>query len=157
MPASRFLRLRWLRLQPWSLRPLSEVPSARSSVAIAVPLPAATGLRCSAEGHWPPGGLAWPAVHLVVAALGGALGGVLGASVANAYLREDKSFHIELLQGGQGVPVVVCNGFLSEGGTGLGRVARPLSPGDFPTHLCTGCIGAPRNSEIWESLPVSGQ
>lgn len=55
---------------------------------------------------------------LVITAVGGALGGALGASVANAYVSEDKSFHIEMLKGGPGVPVVVCNGFLSEAGRG---------------------------------------
>jgi hypothetical protein len=58
---------------------------------------------------------------IVVTAGGAALGGALGASVMNAYVREDKSFQIEMLQGGQGVPVVVCNGFLSENGTGWGE------------------------------------
>lgn len=36
----------------------------------------------------------------------------------NAYVHEDKSFHIEMLRGGPGVPVIVCNGFLSESGKG---------------------------------------
>jgi hypothetical protein len=39
----------------------------------------------------------------------------------NAYVREDDSFHIELLQGGRGTPVIVCNGFLSESGKGWGE------------------------------------
>ena len=57
----------------------------------------------------------------VVGVAGGALGCAVGASVTNAYVREDKSFHIEMLQGGQGTPVIVCNGFLSEGGMGWGE------------------------------------
>ncbi len=61
---------------------------------------------------------------IVVAAVGGALGGSIGASITNAYVREDDSFHIEMLQGGQGVPVLVCNGFLSEGGRGWGEWRR---------------------------------
>ena len=71
---------------------------------------------------------------IVVATVGAALGGALGASVTNAYVREDKSFRIEMLQDGAGVPVVVCNGFLSEGTSGWGEwkglVARrfPDSP-----------------------------
>lgn len=79
------------------------------------------GLALLGFGSVAAGGLGMAGGAMVVTALGGALGGVLGASVANAYLREDKSFHIELLQDGQGVPVVVCNGFLSESGTGWGE------------------------------------
>ena len=79
------------------------------------------GLALLGGGSLAAGGLGMAGGALVVAALGGALGGALGASVANAYLREDKSFHIDLLQEGQGVPVVVCDGFLSEGGTGWGE------------------------------------
>lgn len=52
----------------------------------------------------------------VVTVMGAAVGGALSASVSNAYLREDKSFRIELLKPGNGgVPVVVANGFLTEG------------------------------------------
>lgn len=58
---------------------------------------------------------------MVVTAVGGALGCTLGASVTNAYVREDKSFHIEMLQGGAGTAVIVCNGFLTEGDVGWGE------------------------------------
>jgi len=52
----------------------------------------------------------------VVTAVGAAVGSTLGASVSNAYLREDRSFRIELLRPGKGgVPVLVANGFLTEG------------------------------------------
>lgn len=73
---------------------------------------------------------------LVVGAVGGTLGGAVGASVANAYVREDKSFHIEMLQGATGAPVIVCNGFLSEGGKGWGewkRLVRDRYP-DSPVY-----------------------
>ena len=72
------------------------------------------GLALLGGGSVAAGGLGMAGGAMVVAALGGSVGGVLGASIANAYLCEDKSFHIEVLQDGQGVPVVVCNGFLSE-------------------------------------------
>ena len=51
----------------------------------------------------------------VVAAVGGSLGGVIGAGLTNAYVSQDKSFAIEKLKDGCGVAVVVCSGFLTEG------------------------------------------
>ena len=76
------------------------------------------GLALLGFGSLANGGLGMAGGTFVVTALGGALGGALGASVVNAYVREDKSFHIEMLRQGPGVPVVVCNGFLSESGHG---------------------------------------
>jgi hypothetical protein len=93
---------------------------------------------------------------IVVSAIGGALGGALGASVTNAYVREDKSFHIEMLQGGQGVPVVVCNGFLSESGRGWGEWKDIVTKRAIPTLLSTGCIGAPRNSRSGNPRQLPG-
>lgn len=82
------------------------------------------GLALLGGGAVAQGGLGMAGGTLVVGAVGGALGGAVGASVTNAYIREDKSFHIEMLQGGPGVPVIVCNGFLSEGGRGWGDWKR---------------------------------
>jgi hypothetical protein len=79
------------------------------------------GLALLGGGSLAAGGLGMAGGTVVVTALGATLGGALGASVTNAYVREDKSFHIEMLQSGQGVPVVVCNGFLSESGKGWGE------------------------------------
>lgn len=79
------------------------------------------GLALLGGGSLAAGGLGMAGGTMVVAALGGALGGSLGAWATNAYVREDKSFHIEMLQGGNGVPVLVCNGFLSERGHGWGE------------------------------------
>lgn len=79
------------------------------------------GLALLGGGSIASGGLGMVGGTVVVTALGGALGSALGGSVVNAYVREDKSFRIEKLRGGQGVPVVVCNGFLSEGGNGWGE------------------------------------
>lgn len=79
------------------------------------------GLALLGGGALAAGGLGMAGGTLVITALGGALGGVLGASITNAYVQEDKSFHIELLQDGPGVPVIVCNGFLSESGKGWGE------------------------------------
>jgi Protein of unknown function (DUF726) len=81
----------------------------------------AYGLALLGGGSLAAGGLGMAGGTIVVTALGATLGSALGASVTNAYVREDKSFHIEMLQGGKGVPVVVCNGFLSESGTGWGE------------------------------------
>ncbi|OFI39473.1 hypothetical protein BIU82_14205 [Arthrobacter sp. SW1] len=79
------------------------------------------GLALLGGGAVAAGGLGMAGGTLVVTACGAALGGALGASVMNAYVRQDKSFHIEMLQGGSGVPVIVCNGFLSETGKGWGE------------------------------------
>ena len=78
------------------------------------------GLALLGGGSVAAGGFGMAGGTIVVAAVGGALGGAMGASVMNAYVREDDSFHIELLQGGRGTPVIVCNGFLSENGQRLG-------------------------------------
>lgn len=64
------------------------------------------------------GGLGMAGGTAVVTAVGAAVGGTLGASVTNAYVREDSSFKIELLRPGNGgMPVLVANGFLSDGKT----------------------------------------
>lgn len=74
------------------------------------------GLALLGGGSLAAGGLGVAGGTTVVTAVGAAVGGTLGASVSNAYLREDKSFRIELLRPGKGgVPVVVANGFLTEG------------------------------------------
>ncbi|WP_244259544.1 DUF726 domain-containing protein [Rathayibacter sp. VKM Ac-2759] len=74
------------------------------------------GLALLGGGTLAAGGLGMAGGTAVVTAVGAAVGGALGASVSNAYLREDKSFRIELLRPGRGgVPVVVANGFLTEG------------------------------------------
>lgn len=79
------------------------------------------GLAFLGGGAIATGGLGMAGGTAVVTGLGATLGGVLGSTIANAYVREDKSFHIEMLQGGPGIPVVVCNGFLSETGRGWGE------------------------------------
>jgi len=74
------------------------------------------GLAVLGGGSVAAGGLGMAGGTAVVTAVGAAVGGTLGASVSNAYLREDKSFRIELLRPGKGgVPVLVANGFLTEG------------------------------------------
>lgn len=76
----------------------------------------AHGLALLGGGAVATGGLGMAGGTAVVAAVGAAVGGALGASVSNAYLREDKSFRIELIRPGTGgVPVIVANGFLTEG------------------------------------------
>jgi hypothetical protein len=74
------------------------------------------GLALLGGGTLASGGLGMAGGSAVVTAVGAAVGGALGASVSNAYLREDKSFRIDLLRPGRGgVPVLVANGFLTEG------------------------------------------
>lgn len=74
------------------------------------------GLALLGGGSLAAGGLGMAGGTAVVTAVGAAVGGALGASVSNAYLREDSSFRIELLRPGRGgVPVLVANGFLTDG------------------------------------------
>lgn len=74
------------------------------------------GLAILGGGALAAGGLGMAGGTAVVTAVGAAVGGTLGASVSNAYVREDKSFRIDLLRPGRGgVPVLVASGFLTEG------------------------------------------
>ncbi|EGD44069.1 hypothetical protein NBCG_01657 [Nocardioidaceae bacterium Broad-1] len=79
------------------------------------------GLAILGGGSLASGGFGMAGGTLVITALGSGLGGAMSASVLNSYVREDKSFHIEKLRDGRGVPVIVCNGFLSESGRGWGE------------------------------------
>ncbi|WP_203336712.1 DUF726 domain-containing protein [Nocardioides limicola] len=79
------------------------------------------GLALLGGGAVSAGGFGMLGGTLVIGALGGALGGTLGASITNTYVREDKSFHIEMLRGGPGTAVIVCSGFLSQNGKGWGE------------------------------------
>ncbi len=49
------------------------------------------------------------------------MGSALGASVTTAYASDDRSFAIELVEVGDGPPVVFSNGFLSEDKSGWGE------------------------------------
>lgn len=74
------------------------------------------GLALLGGGSLAAGGLGMAGGTAAVTAVGAAVGGSLSASVSNAYVREDRSFRIELLRPGSGgVPVVVANGFLTDG------------------------------------------
>lgn len=74
------------------------------------------GLALLGGGSIAAGGLGVAGGTTVVTAVGAAVGSALGASVSNAYVREDSSFRIDLLRPGKGgVPVVVANGFLTDG------------------------------------------
>lgn len=85
------------------------------------------GLATLGGGSLAAGGLGVAGGTMVVTITGGAVGSALGASVANAYLREDKSFHIEFLQGGDGTPVIISSGFLNEGSKGWGNWKRIIT------------------------------
>ncbi len=85
------------------------------------------GLALLGGGSIAAGGFGMAGGTAVVAAVGTSLGGVLGMSLTNAYVREDKSFSVEKLRDGHAVPVVVCSGFLSEGMSGWGDWERPVT------------------------------
>ncbi len=82
------------------------------------------GLALIGGGSLATGGFGMAGGTAVVMAVGGGLGGAIGAGLSNAYVREDKSFAIEKLKAGTGVPVVVCSGFLTEGKSGWGDWER---------------------------------
>lgn len=81
---------------------------------------------------------------LAVTAVGGALGGGLGALTTHSYVSEDKSFGIAMLKGGTGVPVVICNGFLTERTDGWGEWKR-IVQARYPDSPSTDCTGVRRN------------
>jgi len=79
------------------------------------------GLALLGGGAITTGGFGMAGGTAVVTAAGAGLGGALGASVTTAYAGDDRSFSIELLERGEGPPVVFANGFLSEDKSGWGE------------------------------------
>ena len=73
------------------------------------------GGALAAGGYGMAGGIA------VVTAAGAGLGGALGASVVSTYVHDDKSFAIERIRNGPGVPVLFSSGFLKEQEDGWGN------------------------------------
>lgn len=82
------------------------------------------GLALLGGGSLAAGGFGVAGGTAVVAAAGAGLGGVIGARLTSAYVSEDRSFGIEKLRGGPGMPVVVCSGFLTESRRGWGDWER---------------------------------
>ncbi|WP_040527650.1 DUF726 domain-containing protein [Gordonia paraffinivorans] len=72
------------------------------------------GLALLGGGAVATGGLGMAGGTYVIAAAGAALGGALGASITNAYVKDDKSFEIEKFREGVGTPVILTRGFLNE-------------------------------------------
>ena len=79
------------------------------------------GLALLGGGAVATGGLGMVGGTAVVTAAGLGLGGALGASVSTAYVGDDSSFAIEVLERGEGPAVVFSSGFLSEDKAGWGE------------------------------------
>lgn len=73
------------------------------------------GLAVLGGGSLAAGGFGMAGGVAVITTAGGVLGTALGARVTSAYIGDDKSFRIEKLQDGTGIPVIVANGFLTQG------------------------------------------
>ena len=84
------------------------------------------GLALLGGGALATGGYGMAGGVAVVTAAGVGLGGASGASVANAYVRTDKSFGFERIADGDETTVIFANGFLSEGKTGWGNWERTI-------------------------------
>jgi len=78
------------------------------------------GLAMLGLGSIASGGFGMAGGTTVIVAAGAGLGSAMGATTTAAYVSDDKSFRIERLQDGEGPPVIVASGFLSEGESGWG-------------------------------------
>lgn len=73
------------------------------------------GLAMLGGGSLAAGGMGMAGGAAVVAATGAALGGSLGLTTMAAYVGDDKSFRIQQLRDGDGAPVLIASGFLTQG------------------------------------------
>lgn len=78
------------------------------------------GLAVWGGGALAAGGLGMAGGTAVITVVGGGLGGVLGGVATSAYVRTDASFRVEKLRDGEGAPVLLASGFLTEGKGGWG-------------------------------------
>lgn len=89
------------------------------------------GLALLGGGAIASGGLGMAGGAAVITAAGAGLGSALGASVTTAYVGDDSSFALELVEAGVGPPVIFANGFLSEDKSGWGEW-RPMIRKRYP-------------------------
>jgi hypothetical protein len=89
------------------------------------------GLAMLGGGAVASGGLGVAGGTAVVTATGGALGGILGAGTVTAYAGSDKSFRIQKLRSGSGIPVVIASGFLTASDDGWGAW-KPMVDARYP-------------------------
>lgn len=82
------------------------------------------GLALLGGGSLAAGGFGMAGGTMVVAAGGAGIGSAVGAGVATAYVRSDKSFGFDKVADRDGATVIFANGFLSEGTTGWGTWER---------------------------------
>lgn len=73
------------------------------------------GLALLGGGSVVSGGLGVAGGTAVIGISGGLLGAGLGAVVTTAYAKDDKSFNIQKLKDGAGIPVVIAAGLMNEG------------------------------------------
>lgn len=89
------------------------------------------GLAMLGGGAVASGGLGMAGGTATVTVVGTALGGRLGAGLVTAYAGSDESFRIERLREGNGAPVLLASGFLTQGDEGWAQW-QPMVDQHFP-------------------------
>ena len=106
------------------------------------------GLAVLGGGAVAAGGLGMAGGTAVVTATGAALGGAIGLQVTSAYVHDDKSFRIQQLREGDGTPVLLASGFLTENDDGWGQWQDP-STGATRMLRSTEFTGAKELKALW--------
>lgn len=91
------------------------------------------GLATIGFGPIAAGGLGMAGGTAIITATGTALGGVLGGVMTTAYVGSDKSFKIIKLRDGEGHPVIIASGFLTESKSHWGTWRRLIDE-RYPNH-----------------------
>lgn len=89
------------------------------------------GLAVLGGGSLAAGGYGMAGGAVVATAIGTGVGGAMGGIATAAYVKADSSFRIERLRNGAGTPVVIANGFLTEGTSGWAQW-QPLIDARYP-------------------------
>ncbi|PWN04951.1 DUF726 domain-containing protein [Nocardioides silvaticus] len=82
------------------------------------------GLATLGGGSLAAGGFGMVGGTAVITAVGGSVGGVVGGTATAAYAKADPSFGVKKLRDGEGAPVLLASGFLTEGDKGWGSWQR---------------------------------
>jgi len=113
------------------------------------------GLALLGGGSLATGGFGMAGGTAVVTAVGGGVGGVLGGTATAAYVKADPSFGVKKLRDGEGTPVLLASGFLTEGDDGWGTWKRLIDERyrDRPVYRVT--WGA-KELKVLRALAASG-